>query len=101
MTAGPARMSDAADSRELGSDWENELADAARAFDWSRVAELAQVYVRHVRAAATMPPLDQVEWVLNLLRRNLRYQELRAVADAALGRDPDAASVLRQYAQAL
>jgi Trypsin-like peptidase domain/Tetratricopeptide Repeats-Sensor len=82
-------------------DWEGELTGAATSFDWLRVAEVVDDYVRHLRSAANPAPAAEVKAILQLLRDNLRYAELRAVADTALAWAPGNAPARRQYAQAL
>ncbi|MGH3935433.1 MAG: serine protease [Pseudonocardiaceae bacterium] len=79
----------------------NDLHQAARTFDWPRVSEVARAYVRHLRGADSPVLLPEVKEVLQLLRENLRYEELRAVGDAALGRGLGDAVVRRHYGQAL
>lgn len=86
---------------DLGLSWERDLYDATRTFDWTGVTNLVQAYVHHLRSATSPTSLPQVKAVLQLLRENLRYAELRAVADAALGQGLSGAVVRRQYAQAL
>ncbi|MGH3976144.1 MAG: tetratricopeptide repeat-containing protein, partial [Pseudonocardiaceae bacterium] len=84
-----------------GEDWANDLHEAARTFDWPRIAEIARAYVQHLRGTGSTVSLSEVKEVLQLLRENLRYEELRAVGDAALGRGLGDAVVRRQYGQAL
>ena len=90
--------------------WENDFRSAARDFDWPRVVELTDGYVRELRRSGEPAPSIQVRSILGLLRENLRYEEVLQVADAALGQGlADAALgegvadavVRRQYAQAL
>jgi V8-like Glu-specific endopeptidase len=90
--------------------WENDFRSAARDFDWPRVVELTDGYVRDLRGSGDPAPSIQVRSILGLLRENLRYEEVLRVADAALGQGladvalgegvADAV-VRRQYAQAL
>jgi V8-like Glu-specific endopeptidase len=90
--------------------WENDFRSAARDFDWPRVVELTDDYVRELRRSGEPAPSIQVRSILALLRENLRYEEVLRVADAALGQGLAAAAlgqgvadavVRRQYAQAL
>jgi V8-like Glu-specific endopeptidase len=90
--------------------WENDFRSAARDFDWPRIVELTDDYVRELRSWGKPAPSVQVRSILGLLRENLRYDEVLQVADAALGQGlADAALggrvadavVRRQYAQAL
>ncbi|MDQ4093458.1 MAG: serine protease, partial [Actinomycetota bacterium] len=86
---------------DIDESWYSDLNDAVRTFDWPFVTNLVRAYVRHLRGAAAPTSLPEVKAVLQLLRENLRYAELRAVADAALGQGLSDAVVRRQYAQAL
>lgn len=61
---------------------------------------MAQAGARCSTTVVTPAPVLQPK-VLHLLRQNLRYEELEAVADAALAHGIDVAAVRRQYAQAL
>ena len=80
---------------------EDDLAAAAGRFDWHRVAELAETYVRFLRSSPTSVSAPQAKSVLALLRENRRYNELLRVADALLGAGVEDAAVKRQFAQAL
>ncbi|MDQ2788189.1 MAG: hypothetical protein DLM60_20090 [Pseudonocardiales bacterium] len=86
---------------DIDESWERALHDAAKTFDWPCMTSLVRAYVCHLRGAASPTSLPEVKAVLQLLRENLRYAELRAVADAALGQGLGDAVVRRQYAQAL
>jgi V8-like Glu-specific endopeptidase len=83
-----------------GGSWESDLRAAARTFDWPRVTQIAQSYIAYLRDSVA-PPLDVAKDLLQLLRENLRYDDLRAVADAVLAHHLSEAVVRRQYAQAL
>ena len=58
---------------------------AAETFDWPVVTAVADEYVEHLRRSASTPDLPEVREILEMLRAHLRYDELRRVADAALG----------------
>jgi V8-like Glu-specific endopeptidase len=82
-------------------DWIADLRDAACTFDWDRVHEISEEYVRHL-AALTQPDANEVKGVLQFLREHLRRDDLRHVADAALALGLGQDSTVRlQYAQAL
>lgn len=81
--------------------WLRQLRVAAETFDWPVVTAVADEYVEHLRRAASTPDLPEVREILEMLRAHLRYDELRRVADAALGAGLEHAAVRRQYAQAL
>ena len=82
------------------TDTARELQAAISIFDWPRVSDISQAYARYLRAAPLLSVRD-VKIHLHLLRESLRYEDLRAVADAALGQGLDDAAVRRHYAQAL
>lgn len=88
----------------LPAEWERELIEAAKHFDWPVVSQVCSSYVKYLRG---VPPSSlrvtkqEIKEELQLLRECLRYDDLRAVADAALGQGLDDAVVRRQYAQAL
>lgn len=79
--------------------WLPEFARAASTFDWPALAALSEEYVEQLYSEPA--PLGTVPAVLQILRDNLRYEEVEAVADAALAHDLDVPAVRRQYAQAL
>jgi hypothetical protein len=81
--------------------WEADFATAAGRFNWQRVAELADAYVRFLRSSSADVSASQAKSVLALLRENRRYNELLRVADALLGHGIEDAAVKRQFAQAL
>ena len=80
--------------------WRSEFSAAASTFDWPTLAGLSREFVEALYAAPA-PHDDVVTSVLQLLRENLRYQELEEVADAALAFGIGSPAVRRQYAQAL
>ena len=84
----------------LSRDWETEFRGAARTFDRVRLGELATGFAAELYALPELP-VRLVRLVLQLLRQNLRYEELEIVADAALAHDVELPVVRRQYAQAL
>ena len=79
--------------------WRAEFSAAASTFDWPTLAQLSREFVHALYSAPA--PLDSVAGVLQLLRENLRYEELEEVADAALAFKIGSPAVRRQYAQAL
>ena len=90
--------------------WESDFRSATRSFDWPRVSELTDDYVRELRDSRESVRSFEVRSILGLLREYLRYEEVLRVADAALGHGLAAAAlgegavdavVRRQYAQAL
>ena len=81
--------------------WESQFVTAARSFEWERVAELADDYVRHLRTSSEYVSAPEAKSILALLRENRRYNELLRVADALLGHGVEDAAVKRQFAQAL
>lgn len=81
--------------------WEVDFAAAATRFEWQRVAELAEGYVRWLRGSPNPVPSPQAKQVLTLLREHRRYNELLRVSDALLGHGVEDAAVKRQFAQAL
>lgn len=82
-------------------DWLAECRDAASTFDWDRVHDISRQYVEHLAATAE-PVRAEVESVLRFLREQLRRDDLRDVADAALALGMgDEAAFRLQYAQAL
>jgi Trypsin-like peptidase domain len=81
--------------------WESQFVIAARSFEWERVAELADDYVRHLRNSSEYVSVSEAKSILTLLRENRRYNELLRVADALLGHGVEDAAVKRQFAQAL
>jgi hypothetical protein len=81
--------------------WLRELRVAAETFDWPAVTAVTDGYVEHLWRSASTPALSEVREILQMLRAHLRYDELRRVADAALGAGLEDAAVRRQYAQAL
>ena len=76
------------------------MTEEARVFNWVSVSQLAAMYARSLRAAATDPQPEVIQ-VLDLLRKSRRYDALMEVADAALAGRQDVAGVWRRYAQAL
>ena len=80
--------------------WRREFSAAASTFDWPTLAGLSREFVEALYAAPE-PHDDVVTSVLQLLRENLRYEELEEVADAALAFGIGSPAVRRQYAQAL
>ena len=76
------------------------MTEEARVFNWVPVSQLAAMYARSLRAAATDPQPEVIQ-VLDLLRKSRRYDALMEVADAALAGRQDVAGVWRRYAQAL
>jgi len=82
-----------------GRNWLVEFRQAASTFDWAAVTGLSTDYTEHLYSLAE-PPVS-APGVLLLLRQNLRYEELEAIADAALAHGVDVPAVRRQYAQAL
>ena len=81
--------------------WKQEIREAARTFDWRRVTATSESYIGHLRSSASPASRADVEDILQTLRENLRYDDLVAVADAALGHGLDDVVVWRHYAQAL
>lgn len=81
--------------------WEVDFATAVSRFDWQRVADLAEGYVRWLRGSSNPVPSSQAKQVLTLLREHRRYNELLRVSDALLGHGVEDAAVKRQFAQAL
>ncbi len=79
--------------------WRREFGAAAATFDWAALGSLSHEFVEALYASAAPP--ESVDAVLQLLRENLRYQELKEVADAALAFGIGSPAVRRQYAQAL
>ena len=79
--------------------WRAEFSAAASTFDWATLNRLSREFVKALYASPT--PHNAVDAVLQLLRENLRYEELEEVADAALAFGLGSAAVRRQYAQAL
>jgi V8-like Glu-specific endopeptidase len=82
-----------------GRNWVAEFSQAASTFDWAALTDLSDDYTNYLYDLAEPP--DTVAKVLLILRQNLRYEELEAVADAALAHGIDVPAVRRQYAQAL
>lgn len=82
-----------------GRNWVAEFRHAASTFDWAALTTLSGDYAGHLYSLAEPP--TTVPAVLLILRQNLRYEELEAVADAALAHGIDVPAVRRQYAQAL
>ena len=82
-----------------GRRWLAEFGRAASRFDAAALAALSSDYADHIYSLGRPP--DTVPQVLDLLRRNLRYEALTKVADAALAHGIDVPAVRRQYAQAL
>lgn len=76
------------------------MTEEARVFNWVSVSQLAAMYARSLRAAATDPQPEVIQ-VLDLLSKSRRYDALMEVADAALAGRQDVAGVWRRYAQAL
>ena len=85
----------------LDVSWESDFVVATRSFEWQRVAELADEYVRHLRSTGEYVSGPEAKAILALLRENRRYNELLRVSDALLGHGVDDAAVKRQFAQAL
>jgi hypothetical protein len=81
--------------------WESQFVQATRSFEWQRVAELANDYVRHLRNSSEYVSAPEAKSILALLRENRRYNELLRVSDALLGHGVEDAAVKRQFAQAL
>jgi V8-like Glu-specific endopeptidase len=79
--------------------WVKEFQTAAATFDIPGLSALSHEYVDHLYGAPAPP--SSVRRVMQILRQNLCFEDLEAVADAALAYDLDAATVRRQYAQAL
>jgi hypothetical protein len=48
--------------------WQNDFRTAARDFDWPRVVELTNDYVRELRGSGEPAPSVQVRSILGLLR---------------------------------
>ncbi|WP_420749363.1 trypsin-like serine peptidase [Rhodococcus sp. O3] len=80
--------------------WIDRIACSAGTFDWPEVGRIVQEYCRFLRGPDEQPPAE-VMWMLAGLRRYRRFDDVIAVADAALGRGLDLPAVRRQYAQAL
>jgi V8-like Glu-specific endopeptidase len=78
--------------------WVAEFRRAASTFDWAALTELSSGYAEHLYSVAEPPAT--VPAVLLILRQNLRYEELEAVADAALAHGINVPAVRLQYAQA-
>jgi hypothetical protein len=79
--------------------WRAEFSAAASTFDWATLNRLSREFVKALYASPA--PHNAVDAVLQLLRENLRYEEVEEVADAALAFGPGSAAIRRQYAQAL
>ena len=79
--------------------WRAEFSAAASTFDWATLNRLSREFVKALYASPE--PHNAVDAVLQLLRENLRYEEVEEVADAALAFGPGSAAIRRQYAQAL
>lgn len=79
--------------------WVKEFQTAAATFDIPGLATLSHEYVDHLYGVPTPP--SSVRRIMQILRQNLCFEDLEAVADAALAHDLHAATVRRQYAQAL
>src|SRR5690349_14052272 len=79
--------------------WRADFSAAASTFDWPTLAQLSREYAAALYASPDR--LNSVDQVLQLLRENLRYEDLEVVADAALAFEIESPSVRRQYAQAL
>ena len=82
-------------------DWESQFYIATRSFEWQRIAELADDYVRYLRDTTELVSVAEARSILTLLRENRRYSELLRVADALLGHGIEDAAVKRQLAQGL
>ena len=82
-----------------GRNWVAEFRRAASTFDWRALTALSDAYAEHLYSLPELP--SSVPTVLMVLRQNLRYEGLEAVADAALAHGIDVPAVRRQYAQAL
>jgi hypothetical protein len=82
-------------------DWESQFNIATRSFEWQRIAELADGYVRYLRDTNELVSAAEAKSILALLRENRRYNELLRVADALLGHGIEDAAVRRQLAQGL
>ena len=80
--------------------WIDRIACSAGTFDWPEVGRIVQEYCRFLRGPAEQPPAEVMRMLAGL-RRYRRFDDVIAVADAALGRGLDLPAVRRQYAQAL
>lgn len=87
-------------AEESPAELESDLHEAIERFDWPRVTEISQGFIRLLRSATSVPVRD-VKAHLHVLREGLRFDDLRDVADAALGQGLDDAAIRRQYAQSL
>jgi Trypsin-like peptidase domain len=81
--------------------WPDRLRTATTAYDWSAVAQVADLYVRHLRSTEASVPQGEASEMLRLLRGVRRYTEIHSIADALLGHGLNDAVIKRQFAQAL
>src|SRR5690349_1054395 len=79
--------------------WRADFSAAASTFDWPTLAQPSREYAAALYASPDR--LNSVDQVLQMLRENLRYEDLEVVADTALAFEIESPSVRRQYAQAL
>jgi hypothetical protein len=61
--------------------WESQFCIAARSFEWQRIAEITDDYVRYLRDTSELVSAAEAKSILALLRENRRYNELLRVAD--------------------
>jgi V8-like Glu-specific endopeptidase len=93
----------AADDAPRTRNWRVEFTTTADTFEWDDLHALSTQYVEEIngRTSLNSEQVREVRDVLEVLRTNLRYEDLELVADAALAHDLAGSAVRRLYAQAL
>jgi V8-like Glu-specific endopeptidase len=93
----------AGDDAVTTRNWRVEFTRVADTFDWDDLHVLSTQYVEEINGRRRLDgeKVREVKAVLDVLRTNLRYEDLELVADAALAHDLAGSAVRRLYAQAL
>jgi hypothetical protein len=99
----PGRVEATEDVGSSNHNWRVEFTAAADTFQWDDLHVLSTRYVQEINGHTSLESekAREVRDVLDILRTNLRYEDLELVADAALAHNPSGAAVRRLYAQAL